>query len=321
LNKPKCPSVSVIIPTYNRARLVSRAIQSVLNQTYQNLELIVIDDASTDNTEEVVKDFKDNRIRYICHDENKGGATARNTGIKTAKGKYIAFLDSDDEWLSEKLEKQFNLLQGLPESVGVVYSLYFSKDDEIGLIKRVDFETYKGNVFRHLLEGWCPSITSAALLTLRCLQKSGMFDENLPSFQDYDLWLRVAQNYHFDFIHEPLVINHQHAGSRVASDYNPRIRGLELFLKKWSPIIKGEVGDRSFREIRRKHLSTIYSKAILDSLLASQRKDAFKYLNKLIGIRGVSLKLLAKMLIVLIGGARLFYFTKSITYNRSFRMW
>lgn len=82
MDKLEGPTVSVVIPTYNRAHLVSRAIQSVLNQTYQDFELIVVDDASTDNTEEVVKDFKDNRIRYIYHDENKGGAAARNTGVK-----------------------------------------------------------------------------------------------------------------------------------------------------------------------------------------------------------------------------------------------
>lgn len=102
----KIPTVSVVIPTYNRAHLVGRAIQSVLNQTYQDFEIIVVDDGSTDNTEEVVKSFNDPRIRYIRHDQNRGGSAARNTGIKMARGEYIAFQDSDDEWLPEKLESR-----------------------------------------------------------------------------------------------------------------------------------------------------------------------------------------------------------------------
>jgi len=98
----KNPKVSVIIPTYNRAHLIGRAIQSVLNQTYQDFELIVVDDGSTDNTNEVIKEFsqKDKRILYIKHDKNKGGSAARNTGIKAARGEYIAFQDSDDEMVT-----------------------------------------------------------------------------------------------------------------------------------------------------------------------------------------------------------------------------
>ena len=98
-------TVSAIIPTYNRANIVIRAIQSVLNQTYQNFELLVIDDGSQDNTEEIVTGIHDNRIKYIRHEKNKGVAAARNTGIEAAKGEFIAFLDSDDEWLPNKLKR------------------------------------------------------------------------------------------------------------------------------------------------------------------------------------------------------------------------
>jgi len=112
----KNPTVSVIIPTYNRAHLVGRSIQSVINQTYQDFEIIVVDDGSTDNTEDIIKEFqkKDKRIKHIKHNKNKGGSAARNTGIRAARGEYIAFLDSDDEWMPTKLEKQtsyFNHLE------------------------------------------------------------------------------------------------------------------------------------------------------------------------------------------------------------------
>ena len=92
------PTVTIIIPTYNRAHLLGRAIRSVLTQTFHNWELIVVDDASTDNTKEVAYSFQDPRIHYLCHETNRGGPAARNTGIREARGLYIAFLDSDDEW-------------------------------------------------------------------------------------------------------------------------------------------------------------------------------------------------------------------------------
>jgi len=116
------PIVSVIIPTYIRAHVLAKAIQSLLNQTYQDFEIIVVDDGSIDNTEEVVKSFNDPRIRYIRHKENCGGSAARNTGIRAAYGECIAFQDSDDEWLPEKLEKQMQVFENAPAEVGVVYT-------------------------------------------------------------------------------------------------------------------------------------------------------------------------------------------------------
>src|SRR4030042_5052103 len=105
------PTVSIIIPTYNRAHLVMRAINSVLDQSFQDFEIIIVDDASRDNTEKMVSGIRDKRIFYIRHEKNRGGSAARNTGIKQARGEYIAFLDSDDEWLPEKLEKQLKVLE------------------------------------------------------------------------------------------------------------------------------------------------------------------------------------------------------------------
>ena len=121
------PTVSIIIPTYNRAHLIDRSIQSVLNQTYQDFELIVVDDGSTDNTEDIIRQFqeKDKRIKYIKHDKNKGGSAARNTGIKNSRGEYIAFQDSDDEWFPEKLEKQIEIIECTDPKVGIVYSDMF----------------------------------------------------------------------------------------------------------------------------------------------------------------------------------------------------
>lgn len=117
--------VSVIIPTYNRANLILQAVKSVLNQTYKNFEIIIVDDGSSDNTEDVINVIHDNRIRYIKHAINKGASAARNTGIREAKGKYIAFQDSDDHWLPDKLEKQVKRIENTPDHVGAVFGGYW----------------------------------------------------------------------------------------------------------------------------------------------------------------------------------------------------
>ena len=119
------PNVSVILPAFNRVSLLGRAIDSILSQTYSDFELIVVDDCSTDNTEQFVAELasKDGRIRYIKHSENSGVATARNTGIDLSAGRYIAFQDDDDEWLPDKLERHVAILDSLPNDVVMTYCL------------------------------------------------------------------------------------------------------------------------------------------------------------------------------------------------------
>ena len=171
----KKPTVSVIIPTYNRAHLVGRAIQSVLEQTYKDFELIVIDDGSNDNTEYIIKEFqkKDKRIKYIAYKKNKGGSAARNAGIKSSKGEYIAFLDSDDEWLSEKLEKQIRLFSSMPAKVGVIYCGRYDFDDDTG-IERLRSCLFEGDVRIELFRGWCPS-TTLLMIRRQCFDAIGFF--------------------------------------------------------------------------------------------------------------------------------------------------
>lgn len=311
----KKPTVSIIIPTYNRAHLVGRAIQSVLNQTYKDFELIIVDDGSTDNTEDITKEFqkKNERINYIRHEKNKGGSAARNTGIKVARGEYIAFLDSDDEWLPTKLEKQTSYFNKCPNSVGAIYCLSYSQDDSSGYTKKSSPSNMKhGNIYKFLLNGWCPSATSSIILKAQVFEKSGVFDESLPSFQDYDLWIRVAQYYEFEFIEDHLVVIHSHEGSRVAGDLKPRLKGLNLFLEKWGDTIKEESGINVYNNIRRAHLSSVYHNVIFENLLDFKRKEARKYLKLLWELRSLTLKDIIKVGVILLGGPKLFKYCKSI---------
>lgn len=221
------PTVSVIIPTYNRANLVSRAIKSVLNQTYQDFEIIVVDDCSEDNTEEIVKSFNDSRIRYIKHKKNKGGSAARNTGIKRARGKYIAFLDDDDEWLPSKLEKQIMLFEKLSKHYGVVYSGYYIAKGDV--IKRKVLPKYRGDVYGYLLKR---NFIGSPTIVVRkeCFKRAGLFDEDLPASQDWDMWLRIAKYYKFEYILEPLAIYYTNGSYFKLDKY---IISLEKILNKY----------------------------------------------------------------------------------------
>lgn len=184
MGKIKTPTVSIIIPTYNRARLVGRAIQSALDQTYQDFEVIVIDDGSTDNTEEIVKSINDPRIRYVRHSENRGGSAARNTGIKVAHGEYIAFLDSDDEWLPEKLQHQLKILREADEEVGLVYS---------GFVRVYPDGKVKGH--RDVAKGISIGFPSRWLVKSKVLESIEGFDETLPALTDTEISIRIRQKY------------------------------------------------------------------------------------------------------------------------------
>jgi len=224
------PTVSAIIPTYNRAQLVGRAVQSILNQTYQDFEITVVDDSSTDNTEVVVKSFNDERIRYIRHRENRGLPAARNTGIRVAKGKYIGLLDDDDEWLPKKLEKQIDKFRRLSDNVGVVYSGFCYISENSGKTVSRVIPSLRGNVYVHLLER-CILGSPTPLIRKNCFQKAGFFDETLPSSEDWDMWIRLSKHYDFDFVPDILAKHHVHAG-QMSADLNARIVARKKIVAK-----------------------------------------------------------------------------------------
>ncbi|MHB8117595.1 MAG: glycosyltransferase family 2 protein [Methanothrix sp.] len=225
------PIVSVIISTYNRAYLVGRAIRSVLDQTYQDFELIVVDDGSADNTDEVVKGFNDLRIRYIRHEQNKGSAAARNTGINAAQGEYIAFQDSDDEWLPEKLEKQMRIFEMAPAQVGVVYTgFYLIKGDRKTYIPDPNIKITEGNIHSELLKRNFVG-TPSAVVRKRCFKKVGMFDERLPSLEDWELFIRISEYYTFSCINEPLLNAFFSPGS-ISTNKDAHHKAFKLILEK-----------------------------------------------------------------------------------------
>lgn len=196
--------VSVIIPTFNRAILVMEAIDSVLKQTFQDFEILVVDDGSTDTTKEEVARINSEKIRYI-YQVNKGPAAARNTGIRAASGQYIAFLDSDDLWLPRKLEKQIELFEKLTPDVGLVHcSVYLKKEHDL-ILKQAKA---KGNPLRDLLLNTSNAYlsTPAILVKKECFDKTGLFDEGRWLSEDLDFCIKIAQHCRVDYVEEPLVV-------------------------------------------------------------------------------------------------------------------
>jgi glycosyltransferase involved in cell wall biosynthesis len=232
INKNFRYNVNIILPTYNRAQLIARAIKSLLNQTYQDFEIIVVDDGSTDNTEEVVKKIDDKRIRYIRHKENKGAATARNTGIKAAKAQYIAFQDSDDEWLLEKIEKQIIAFKNVSPKVGVVYTGFWKiQDNKKIYMHSFNIKSKEGDIHESLLKGNFIA-TPATLIKKECFERIGMFDEKLPTLEDWELWIRISKYYHFKYIDEPLLISYYSLGGVNEPNLPIKAKALKLILKK-----------------------------------------------------------------------------------------
>jgi glycosyltransferase involved in cell wall biosynthesis len=210
LSSDRSPLISVIIPTYNRRELLERAVRSVLAQTYRNIELIVVDDASTDSTKKMVGAMHDERLRYIRHKSNLGAAASRNTGIKAARGDYIAFQDSDDEWMAEKIEKQMGMFLDSPPETGVVYCGFFrQREGKKTRIPSKKFTQREGEIFQPLLLGYYLVGTPSVIIKKEVLEKVGLFNEDYPALEEWDLWLRIAKEYRFQFINEELLVSYQ----------------------------------------------------------------------------------------------------------------
>ncbi len=197
----------MVIPAYNHERYVGEAIQSVLDQTFRDFELIIINDGSTDHTEEEILKFKDERIRYYSQ-ENRGLSATLNRGIELARGEYFNFLPSDDAFFPEKLEVQLKSFRGNPD-LGVVFSYpqlvdaegREIKDDPAAQWSIVPYET-KEEIFPALFERNFLSAPTA-LIRMDCFKKVGVFDESLKYAQDYDLWMRILKYYDTRLLRRP----------------------------------------------------------------------------------------------------------------------
>ncbi len=239
-------TVSVVTPVRNRPALIGSALRSALRQTCPPLEVIVVDDASTDETASIVGGFTDRRIHLLVLPRPVGGGLARNAGIEAAEGDLVAFLDSDDEWTPCKLERQLSRLKEMPDAT-MVYSPYVLYDHLLNRRVPHPGPLYEGDVFDQLLRGWA-IVTSGIMVTRNGLRAVGGFDADLPGVQDYDLALRLAQAGHrLAAVPEVGVIKHEYAGPQVSRDVSAVVTAVERLDRKWRPVVRARLGPAGYR--------------------------------------------------------------------------
>ncbi len=264
--------VSVIIPAYNAQNFIKATIQSVINQTYPNWEMLIVDDGSTDETRQVVQKYlADHRIQYL-YQKNQERAAARNRGIRHASGKYIAFLDADDLWLPDKLKVQVEYLHNHPKT-GLCFTHYMlinSQGESLGQ-QAVNFAT-GSNQFYSLLKG--NFIANSTVMTPRTiLDKVGLFDESLPAFgsEDWDMWLRIARLYPIHLIDHPLTLYRLHESNT----------SLERMRLSAEAVLQKIFTDPTLPANIARNKKNIYARLYLvlseTYLRLNQRQRAFKY--------------------------------------------
>ena len=234
------PLVSIVLPTYNRAHFIKRSVDSILRQTFRDFELLIVDDGSTDNTHEIINSIDDDRLSYIKLVINKGQSTARNVGIKAAKGVWVAFQDSDDIWLDTKLEKQVKAAEKLSDEYGVVHCGIQFKDFNSGKVlskwivrEDINYEIFNNNI------GAGPG-TPTMMIRKKVFDDIGYFDESIPSHEESELSLRIAQKYKYKLVDEFLVestSNHK----QVTANNDLFIRGKEVILNKHKGVLSKKI--------------------------------------------------------------------------------
>lgn len=225
------PTVSVIIVTYNRATMVEEAINSVLAQTYTDYEIVVVDDGSIDNTQAVVTSLLD-KVRYV-YQPNQGRSSARNHGISLAKGKYIAFLDSDDLFLSHKLDTQVTCMEGNGD-FAMSYTSAICIDEHGKELPSAYKATVSGWIYRQVAF-YVPLVVILPTVMIRSevLKEVGGFDETMERFEDTDMWRRIAKHYKVLAIPEPLSIIRTHSGNELTGqDLEKIFRALTYYVEK-----------------------------------------------------------------------------------------
>ncbi len=279
------PTVSVIIPTYNYGKYIERAIDSVFAQTYQDYEIIVVDDGSTDNTREIIETRYKKKVRYF-YQENKGPGAARNLGLRHMRGDFIVFLDSDDYFLPKNIETKISIFNQHPEIDWLFSDIYFvdQNGDQLGIGSDYFKDIYNNehfqlrNIFMLLLENGNFIHTSTIIIKKSCFEAIGFFDESQLMHQDYFQWLRLSYKYpNYYYIGIPLSAMRRHTtswGNLTKTSLEQRLR-LYLKLEK---LYQDEL--RLFRKLWNKRFADAYNRLAMVEIAEGCRKNAITYLIK-----------------------------------------
>ncbi|RYJ08642.1 glycosyltransferase family 2 protein [Halogeometricum borinquense] len=266
--------VSVIVPTYNRPERLRRALQSIQRQTYDNIEVVVVDDHSDESPEHVIDSLSsDLSVKFVRHSENKGANAARSTGIIKSCGQYVAFLDDDDTWESEKIKAQVQELEN--SDAGVSYTGIRQIDGENNIIHESN-PIISGDITKKLLERNPVGTFSTVLVDREVIYQAGLPDERFPIWQDKEWYIRLSKNTKFKPVPEILVNHHVESGDRISDGFTDlEKKALPLFLKKFQDDIKrrGEYGGRPI-------YSSVYSDVSRYGLSTGNPDKAKEYATK-----------------------------------------
>lgn len=256
------PLISVIIPTYNRENTITRSIDSVLNQNYENIELIIVDDRSDDNTKDIIEKYTDSRIKYIYNDTDKHGAgAARNIGIMAAAGELIAFNDSDDEWLPGKLSDQYEFLH----KNGADINFCLMKSNKLIIPSR--FNKKKCSL-EYVMRGNIPGPPS--ILGYASCFKNTLFDESMKSYEDNDWIIRLFEKYIVSFINKVYVDIHTSKDS-VSANYRLNCEMLEYILSKHNKLYEKYPRSRKATEYQIDYLNALFDDYIAGCRFGAER--------------------------------------------------
>jgi glycosyltransferase involved in cell wall biosynthesis len=285
------PTVSVVLPTYNRSATIRRAIDSALAQTYRSLEIIVVDDGSTDDTKRALQGYGESGlIRYIWQ-SHRNASAVRNRGIRESRGTYIAFLDSDDEWLPEKLAKQVATLQGAAATTGLVYCDML----RVGPSGRTHAfpapEVRRGETFSPGTNDyqWRGIGIQSTLIRRECFEGDQVFDENLFALCDLDLFVRISRAFDFHHLPEPLV--RYYSGRGISTDMAAVAAAREYMLAKYRARFAGHP----------RFLAYQYAKISAARLLSDDTKSARDYALKAIKLDPMNPRVLVRSLAGVLG--------------------
>jgi len=270
------PLISVVLPTYNRPRLLKRAVETVLKQTYPNIELVIMDDHSPVPAKEVLSAYSFDAIsnvRQLRHSKNEGANVARNNGIRAASGQFISFLDDDDQWDRKKTAKQVDTFLTADDSVGFVYTgtRYVLHNDA-----KTAVHTVSGDVTRDILAGAPIAEFSAIMVRADVVERAGLPDERLPSWQDLEWFLRLSLHCRFEPVPEPLTIRRKDHGERIGNRFEERRDvSYPLFVSKHRSLARKH-GRRCERMFLAHLLRTLALSALQNSHYAEARKHFVK---------------------------------------------
>lgn len=280
--------VSTVITTYKREPdIVHRAIKSVLNQSYKNIEIIIIDDNPTvgEFSNEIKKITEAySNVRYIKNDGNKGAQISRNNGIANAKGEFIAFLDDDDTWEKEKIEKQIKCFK---DNIGIVFCNGYIVDENYEPPKKTIYnKIFKQNVtFKDMLEEDYIGTTTQFLIKKECFDKVGNFDEKFPARQDYEMCIRITKDYDAFGVDDYLFNHYIHKDEQISKNFNKSLTGYKMLYSKY----KKYYDENKYAKVRifdnmayvcSIHNKKLYALPILMKGFLTDPKFAFKFLKK-----------------------------------------